>query len=153
MLGKLARYLRLLGYDVIYTTKDDEEILNILYTSQRILITKDKLLCQKASERCIYIRSNSIVSQLRELMLECGIPLCLPKKPKRCTLCNTPLKELGYVERHGTVWVCPMCGQPYWIGSHLRNVFKILFKARSLLSLFTHSCKHEEGVLFNVEEG
>ncbi|UXD22415.1 hypothetical protein IPA_04515 [Ignicoccus pacificus DSM 13166] len=135
MLGKLARYLRILGYDTIFTEEEDNKILDIYRSKNCVLLTRDKLLCERAGRYCFFIKSSNIGEQLMQLAMDIGVKLCLPKEPIRCTICNAPLTKLGYVEKHGMVWRCPRCGQHYWYGSHIINIEKFLSSTRKRLSL------------------
>jgi len=123
MLGKLSRYLRMMGYSVIYTQESDDKILEML--DDCLLLTRDKHLCERAGWRCIYIASGNIKDQLAQLHLELGLDLRLPPRPSRCSICNSPLAYKGKVKDR-EIWVCPQCGQPYWYGSHVMRVEAVL---------------------------
>jgi uncharacterized protein with PIN domain len=135
MLGKLARYLRILGYDTIFTQEDDLRILNFFKSSKCVLLTRDKFLCKRAGDRCFFVKSDKLGEQLLQLALEVGICLKLPKRPLRCTLCNSPLMRARYLKDRGEVWKCPKCGQHYWKGSHIRNIEKLLERLRREMAL------------------
>ena len=131
MLGKLARYLRILGYSVEYTQEDDSEIVRRHLSSPCIVLTRDKFLCQRLARNCVYLNSINIKDQLVELKLETGIKYRLPIMPRRCSLCNSPLTYLGkFGERE--VWICPRCGQPYWRGSHIIRIEMLISEVNSL---------------------
>ncbi len=135
MLGRLARYLRMMGYNTLYTEEEDSAILSKLESTPNcVLLTRDKLLCERARWRCFYITSDKIKDQLIQLSLETGIILKLPKVPTRCTLCNGPLEYVGWT-RDRELWVCKSCGQPYWKGSHTRRVEAFLKSLREMLSV------------------
>ena len=130
MLGRLARYLRILGYSAVYTQEEDEDILKSL--GECLLLTRDKGLCERAGSKCVYIASDKLEDQLAQLKLELGIDLTLPERPVRCSLCNAPLVYKGKVGDR-ELWVCPKCGQPYWYGSHIRNISKLLERINKTL--------------------
>jgi len=127
MLGKLARFLRVLGYDTIYTQEEDEVIIKKY--KDRILLTKDKWLCKRFLGHCVYLNSSDVEAQLEELHITLGIPLRMPEAPLRCSLCNA---ELIYVGKVGDreMWICPKCGQPYWKGSHTKRMEEMFKRIR-----------------------
>ncbi len=127
MLGKLARFLRVLGYDTLYTQEKDELILKKY--KDRILLTKDKELCKRFEGHCIYIHSQDVKEQLEELHITLGLPLKMPERPLRCSLCNTELVYVGKT-RDRDLWVCPKCGQPYWKGSHTERMERMFRNIR-----------------------
>ncbi len=131
MLGKLARYLRILGYSVIYTQEDDSNIVRDYSASRCIVLTRDKFLCQRLARNCVYLSSSKVKDQLIELKLKTGIKYRLPIEPKRCSLCNAPLKYLGKV-RDREIWVCSKCGQPYWRGSHIIRIERTISEVNAL---------------------
>ncbi|WP_241240730.1 Mut7-C RNAse domain-containing protein [Thermotoga sp. Ku-13t] len=134
MLGKLARKLRLLGFDTVYSSQmSEEEILQLCKESGRILITRDRDLLKKAVEngvRCYYVSSDDWREQLVELSKK--IDLKNSKRMSRCSLCNVELVEANeeqikekvplYVQQtHREFYSCPVCGRVYWAGSHVEH--------------------------------
>lgn len=134
MLGRLARYLRFLGYDVEYTQgARDAELLRRSREEERRLLTRDRTLAQR-TQRAILLRSLEVEDQLRELKRE--IPdLDRGVRFVRCSLCNGPLHEAdrstprppkGVPEDRWSspepVFVCGSCGQGYWEGDHTREI-------------------------------
>ncbi|MCI4364130.1 MAG: Mut7-C RNAse domain-containing protein [Thermoplasmata archaeon] len=135
MLGKLARYLRILGCDAEYVQGlSDGEILRRLADSQRTLVTRDALLAERAS-RATLLRSVTIRDQLQELWVKHPR---LSRTPRftRCTRCNGELEpELPggplvtgtpegsrFSEGLGIRFACRRCGQRYWRGSHTEHL-------------------------------
>ncbi len=136
MLGKLARYLRMLNYRCIYpsTSPSDEEIIRISKSKGCVLLTRDRYMCQKAKKegvRCIFTPSK-IEEALAILASEGLIDLKVPNEPLYCSICGGELKYVGTFPSRGKVWVCTKCGQPYWYGSHWKNIKKILERAIEL---------------------
>lgn len=131
MLGKLARYLRMCGYDTVYTGDQgldaDAAILEFAAENRRTLLTRDQDLAATA-DASLLIRGKAIDDQLRELKAA-GIELTLDD-PTRCTRCNGRLRRLTtgptpeyaptVTDEH--VWQCVECGQHYWRGSHWDDV-------------------------------
>jgi uncharacterized protein with PIN domain len=133
MLGKLATYLRMCGYDAAYTLddgiEDDDAILARLRESDRTLLTRSHTLADRAPD-AILVQSPAVEDQLRELAAA-GIDLSLAAEPSRCGVCNGPVERVGHGERtpdyapdpaEVDVWRCTECGQHFWQGSHWDDV-------------------------------
>ncbi|MEM2137151.1 MAG: Mut7-C RNAse domain-containing protein [Candidatus Methanomethylicia archaeon] len=133
MLGKLCRWLRMLGYDTIYLRDNsDENILSFAKNSSRILLTRDFSLYRKTRKlglKSTYINSGFIEDQLQQLYLEYGIRLTIPYEYSRCPICNTILRMGSRIDVDGMIpeniknsyenfWICDNCGKVYWVGSH-----------------------------------
>lgn len=133
-LGKLARYLRLCGFDTLYETGcTDNEIINISSFQKRIILTRDKkLLNNKRVTHGIWIRSQYPGSQLKEVFDR----LNLKNRAKpftRCMGCNTELADVQKEEILDRIppktreffdvfRICPACNQIYWEGSHFEKM-------------------------------
>jgi len=97
MLGTLTRYLRFMGYDTMSAnslspgnTREDTLLLEIATREDRILLTRDRELARRGVERVVYITSEDIMSQIRQLA-DSG--LIEPEvRMSRCSLCNTRLR-------------------------------------------------------------
>lgn len=129
-LGKLARYLRLLGFDARHDPRfDDPDIAAIALEQDRIALTRDIMLLKiGAIRRGYWIRSQNPREQLREIVRRYRLA---PKtRPfTRCTVCNGLIREvpvesvrdrlqpktLLYYHRF---FRCTSCGRIYWEGSH-----------------------------------
>jgi uncharacterized protein with PIN domain len=135
MLGRLARYLRIVGMDTAYRTGlDDEELLRCAATEHRTVITRDRGLARRA-DGAVLLASVAIEDQWREL--HARFPQ-IPTEPRfeRCTLCNGPLGPLSPEDTLATVsavparvrdsgtslYRCASCGHVYWEGSHTASV-------------------------------
>jgi uncharacterized protein with PIN domain len=129
-LGKLARYLRLLGFDTLYCTEsDDDELVRISTLEHRILLTRDRaLLKRKQITHGCYIHSTEPRHQLYALVER--LDLYRAVQPfQRCMRCNGLLKA---VERSGIAQrlkpktircfdefkICGSCEHIYWKGTH-----------------------------------
>jgi uncharacterized protein with PIN domain len=132
MCGKLARYLRMCGYDAAYVLDrgldDDAAILAVAGDEGRRLVTRDAQLASRADD-AVLVRSRDVEGQLRELR-EAGFELSLTR-PERCGRCNGPLETVNpaastpeYAPDPGetAVWRCTECGQHFWRGSHWDDV-------------------------------
>ncbi len=132
MLGRLAKWLRILGYDVLYFRDlEDPELAGLAEAEGRILLTADEELGQRQEgEGRILISSDDWREQLRELAQV--VELDTDRLFTRCIECNVPLERARGEEVRGRVppFVlatqeefsrCPQCGRIYWKGSHLAH--------------------------------
>ena len=148
MLGELARWLRILGYDTLYSrVYSDKQIINIAEKTGRIIVTRDRGLYKWALKRglkAVYVRFDDIRGRLAELIATLGLnPIADPAR-SRCPECNAPLtivldKERvrdrvppGAYEAYDVFYLCPRCGRVYWEGGHWRNIRRVLEEARRL---------------------
>ena len=132
MLGKLAKWLRLLGYDTAYdNTADDPELARRARAEGRVLLTRDRGLAARRGLRTLLIQSEVLEEQIAEVRQALGPP---PGPPlSRCAVCNTALKPVSpaevadlvppYVLRTQTEFrYCPGCGRVYWPGTHVQEM-------------------------------
>jgi len=141
MLGTLAKWLRILGYDTKYVKNiDDEKIIEIARREERILITRDKLLSRKA-DRSIYLENKNLEKQLKKVIEELNLKINKNKILTRCIICNEIVNKIekekirGRVpehvfNEHENFWICPKCHRIYWIGSHWNNMEEKLKKIK-----------------------
>lgn len=141
MLGSLARWLRRLGYDTDYaSTRDDAELVRIARAEQRVLLTRDRPLAQRRGLRALWIASQSLDEQLRQVTT--AFPLTPDRCRPRCAECNSLLlsAEPSEVADRVPAYVlgqyqhfqrCPNCGRVYWPGSHWSGIQSRLRPHRS----------------------
>ncbi len=131
MLGKLARWLRLLGYDAAYSQEDDALLAHRARAEGRILITRDHGLARRRGLRLILLESQDLQAQLREVWPQ--LPPLPPDTPPRCMVCNVPLHPLAHHDavpfvppyiaaHHRHFEQCPQCGRVYWQGTHWKRI-------------------------------
>ncbi len=128
MLGKLARWLRLMGFDAAYLPDvDDIVLVRHARAEGRLVITRDHGLAARRGVEALLIDSQDLEGQLDEVLTALGTPP--PDATPRCTLCNEPLVALSrdaaeervppYVWRNqDTFSQCPLCRRVYWPGTH-----------------------------------
>ncbi|MCO6413964.1 MAG: Mut7-C ubiquitin/RNAse domain-containing protein [Thiogranum sp.] len=129
-LGRLNRYLRLLGFDCLYRNDfTDEDVARISQQEQRIVLTRDRrLLLRKIITHGLFVREVEPRRQVREVLARLDL-YRLVKPFSRCTRCNTPLQPveksriehrlLPKTRRYYDAFLhCPACGRIYWQGSH-----------------------------------
>jgi uncharacterized protein with PIN domain len=141
MLGSLATYLRMCGYDAAYALDDhrgteaDDELLAAARAEDRTLLTRDIQLAERAGDRGFCLDSRDVTDQLRDLR-DAGLDLSLADQPARCGSCNGPVERLADGERAAhapddrPVWACSRCGQQFWKGSHWDRVAGTLAEIR-----------------------
>ena len=145
MLGKLTRWLRMMGYDAKYSTAfDDDRLLVVAKEENRVLLTRDFALYQHATARGIniyYVEGNTEAERLFELAGRFQIPLEINLAVSRCPKCNTniisaPKKEIADKIQKNTLlhydefWRCPNCGAVYWQGAHWTKIRATLQEAK-----------------------
>jgi len=140
MLGKLARWLRLSGYHVIYANLTDEEILEISEREGRIILTRDKLLHAKACKygvKSIYLHENDVISQLEQLIQELKIEIHDSPEYSLCPICGGEISEIDQekaknkvpqkiIQSKSRLYSCKDCGKIYWEGKHWNKIREIV---------------------------
>lgn len=131
-LGALARDLRLLGFDTLWSNDwGDAELARRAALEQRILLSRDRaLLMRREVVEGIHVAQGPCTEQLARLVWR--LRLCDRIAPfTRCLICNTPLSLLeprcararlpvGFRCTSETFWTCAECARIYWRGSHWR---------------------------------
>ncbi|TAJ13516.1 twitching motility protein PilT [Marinilabiliaceae bacterium JC017] len=133
-LGKLARYLRLLGFDTIYTNKlEDDEIMETALREHRIILTRDLgILKHGKVTHGYFIRHTNPFEQLKEVINKFELTNKLTPFT-RCTKCNGQLQsvdkdEIAHLLLPQTrsffshFYQCQTCKTIYWEGSHYNNM-------------------------------
>ena len=95
MLGKLARWLRILGHDVIYSVQfEDSELLELAKREERVLLTKDLELYRRAIGKGLdayYFEGKTESERLAEIAKRYNLPLAVNMNKSHCPICNTKL--------------------------------------------------------------
>ncbi len=137
MLGKLAKELRMLGYDTIYYRGEDaHQMIQWARQEGRVILTRDtKLIPKRPEDRIIRVTEDNPLLQLKELIQKRYISLNEENLFSRCLLCNVLIDEIPREEAEGKVpdfifyqqkafYRCSQCGRIYWQGSHQGNMQK-----------------------------
>ena len=140
-LGRLARYLRFLGYDTLYHNAwSDRELVALAVQQDRILLTRDRAaLMHRALTHGCYLREDRPLQQLAILAQRLDLSVD-PPRPCLCMLCNEPLVEIDKQAiaaqllpatraHHERFWRCPSCDRIYWRGSHWQRLRRNLEQA------------------------
>ncbi len=148
MLGKLARWLRMMGHDAKYSNNlDDVELLNIAKAENRVLLTRDLALYQQAIAKnleALYVEGLTEPERLSELAKRYNIPLTIDLEKSRCPKCNTKINpvpkeeitdkvEKNTLTYYDEFWLCPNCGAVYWQGAHWTKIRATLEEAEKKL--------------------
>ncbi len=140
MLGSLARWLRLLGFDTAYDNSiDDDDIVRRCRAEGRRALTKDRRLAQRQPlrGRVLLIESVALPEQLRETLVWLDHRVERRRLLTRCALCNSLIEELDptqaaplvppYVLRTQSRFKrCPKCMRIYWGGTHRERMIERL---------------------------
>lgn len=134
MLGSLARWLRLLGYDTTYERDAaDERVVQLAKSQGRIVLTRDRQVAHRAAPS-LYVASHDLDGQLVEVFGSMGVPVPSSIALERCSICNAPLvasdaeeaRKAGVAPRvldvQSAFWRCPSCGRTYWRGTHVTSM-------------------------------
>jgi len=133
MLGKLTKWLRFMGYDVLYPkTLNDKQLIELSNLENRVLLTRDKELSKNKKFYGLYIKNINLDDQLKEVISQFKLS-STGKEFTRCPECNHLLNEIekpmvkekvpsGVFENQDVFWLCENCGQYYWQGTHFEKI-------------------------------
>lgn len=140
-LGKLARHLRLLGFDTLYRKEfPDPEIVVIAKRNGRIVLTRDiGLLKNKAIRRGYWIRSPDPTQQIKEVLKRFGLARRL-RPFSRCLECNGKIRQMAKTRLqhllpekvkmyYNKFYQCSACRKVYWQGSHYAKLVRVVKQA------------------------
>jgi uncharacterized protein len=132
MLGSLAKWLRILGYDTLFDPGlDDRQLARLALAQDRVLLTRDRALAQRRGVRTLLIKSEQLDDQILQVLAD--LHLEPDQSFSRCPVCNELLEAIdreaaqgrvpAYVVRtHERFKLCPGCGRVYWRGSHWQQM-------------------------------
>lgn len=150
MLGKLTRWLRMLGHDVeYYRAADDKKLVFLAETQKRILLTSDQKLHQQMLKKgleSVLVNMSDDSQRLAILAKRYGFKLIIDLSISRCPKCNyvlakvTKQKVLDRIPKmtstyYDDFWECTNCGQVYWQGAHWKQIQATLNEAINRLKL------------------
>ena len=142
MLGRLARWLRVLGFDTSYDAALSDPVLVRLAADEgRLLLTRDRhLLRELRPAAALEVRKDAPLEQLRDVVEALALP-APAELFTRCLLCNAELSApiepahaiallpSGVLDIPSPVRQCPVCRRVYWHGSHVRRMYLALQRA------------------------
>jgi uncharacterized protein with PIN domain len=132
MLGTLAKWLRILGYDTLYDPAlDDHQLVRLARAGNRILLTRDRELAQRRGVRLLLVEAEELEDQVRQVLSD--LDLVPGGAFSRCPVCNESLQALdraaaearvpSYVAKtQRTFRLCPGCERVYWRGTHWKQM-------------------------------
>lgn len=138
MLGRLAVWLRVLGYDTLYFRDiEDNALIRLAILENRTILTRDtRLIKRKLVKNFILIKNDLWHEQIKELKGKIKLDLT-SNILSRCVFCNKVLLEIkkektkgkvpSYVyETQDTFLTCPKCQKIFWQGTHVSQIKKVL---------------------------
>jgi uncharacterized protein len=135
MLGRLAKYLRLLGFDAEYAKSRNSLERILARDSDRTLLTRRVKV--RGAQKHIHIREDVAREQLREIREILTAAIDRSAILKRCIECNVELSEVEKSDieslvpefvyhHHSRFKVCPSCHKVFWGGSHAQGMERLV---------------------------
>ncbi|KPK42291.1 MAG: hypothetical protein AMJ78_03020 [Omnitrophica WOR_2 bacterium SM23_29] len=133
-LGRLCKWLRILGYDCEYFTEDNLVSLTIKSLQEdRVILTRNVRLSERAGFKVVHIKHDLVKEQLKQVLNELKLKIGEEGMFTRCVICNLSLEDVKKEEAedkvppfvykmHDDFVRCPKCGRVYWHGTHWGNV-------------------------------
>lgn len=156
MLGRLTRWLRILGHPVFYDQAlSDDQILSLAQTNNWILLTRDHELHQRAQQQGtlgLYLQGHTISDKLVEIARQFSLSFHLDARVSRCALCGACLTQvdktaiqteipLGTLSRFTAFWQCESCSKVYWQGSHWNRISQTVTHVNARISTPEVNCR------------
>ncbi|MFQ5928672.1 MAG: Mut7-C RNAse domain-containing protein [Acidobacteriota bacterium] len=139
MLGSLAKWLRILGYDTAYDNRiSDDQLIDRCRAQNRIALTRDGRLMERRQLSCsLFIESEDLFEQIQEVLNFLGEEVDPARLLSRCVECNAALESVSRQAARGKVpsYVfktqlhfkqCPDCDRIYWGGTHRDDIYERL---------------------------
>jgi uncharacterized protein len=143
-LNKLARHLRMAGFDVLCEIGwDDDRIVALAAEGRRTILTRDKAMLRRGDvDRGYFVRATASEAQLAEVLRVLQLQ-ALVAPFTRCRVCNALLEDTSREsvldrlpdkvrELHHRFKRCPGCGRIYWEGTHYERMQRVLEEAKGL---------------------
>jgi len=132
MLGTLAKWLRILGYDTLFDASlNDHQLVRLARAEDRVLLTRDRDLARRRGLHVLLVAGEQLDDQVRQVLADLGL---VPDHAfSRCPVCNQPLETIDrdmaqarvpayVVQTHDSFSCCPACGRVYWRGTHWQQM-------------------------------
>ncbi len=135
MLGRLAKWLRLLGYDTLYWRGDDARLVRLALAENRVVLTRDTRIAPRLPPHLtLFIDSDHYDEQLGQVVARFGVPSQIGRLCLRCNLSLEPVDKAGLQgEIPAFVWHtherftrCHGCLRLYWEGTHYARMLEML---------------------------
>jgi uncharacterized protein len=141
MLGTLAKWLRILGYDTLFDPDlDDRQLIRLARAEGRVLLTRDRELARRRGIHALLVNGEHLEDQIHQVLAEFSLQ---PDQIfSRCPVCNELLTEIdretarsrvpAYVaQTQETFRSCPRCQRIYWRGTHWQRMHDRLQRLES----------------------
>lgn len=135
MLGKLARWLRMKGIDVLYETRiSDDRLLQLANQEDRIILTRDTRLVKRLRpDQFLFIEHNYLDDQMKQFDEKYPRLSQTGRAFTRCVECNAVLEKIPKEAVRDKVWpyvyqtqenftTCPHCHRIYWQATHVQQI-------------------------------
>ena len=142
-LGKLAKWLRTLGYDTLFSqTISDQELISQALKEDRTILTRDTRLVQmKSVTKYLLIESDQPLKQLKQVKEKFNLKIDEQIFFSRCLVCNTVLEKIEkesikekippYVYKTQNTFVyCGKCDKIFWVGTHVQRMSQRLKESK-----------------------
>lgn len=141
MLGTLAKWLRILGYDTLFDPDiDDHQLVRLARAEDRLILTRDRELARRRGVRVLFVTDERLDEQIQQVLAD--LDLEPDRSFSRCPVCNEPLVAIdretarsrvpAYVARtQQTFKSCPICQRVYWRGTHWQRINEQLIRLQS----------------------
>jgi len=150
MLGKLARFLRIFGYDTIYANDltdqlmvnpvPDEKLIDYAKENGRFILTKDFLLHKNYFDKSLYLHGEGIYHYLNQLKQKLNLKFEFKFEKAKCSICNSKLEKIqdkieikdvvlqDSLNNYNVFYRCSnlQCNKIFWKGSHIEDIEKKL---------------------------
>lgn len=146
MLGTLAKWMRLLGYDCFYERDiTDERLLEIARAQGRVVLTRDRAVTRRL-QRSVPVPFAELDDQLLAVFDAVGLDFPTEIPCTRCSVCNAPLVAIGQADLgkaevpervragYSEFYRCPNCRRVYWPGTHYDSMTRRLETLRGRLA-------------------
>jgi hypothetical protein len=133
-LGRLAKWLRILGFDTEFMPHLDKDVMKQAIQDGRIVLTRKGTLSQKKG--MVFISHDHVQDQIQELTAVLDLKV-MHKPFIRCSSCNTLLIDIprdevkghvpDYVYATHDIFVgCPLCSRIFWKGTHIYHMYDMI---------------------------
>jgi len=131
MLGRLAKRLRMLGFDTLYEVgTPDRELLKISKEQGRKLLTRDTALLKVRGVDGFFVKSTDYKEQIKQVIKDLRLKVKKDQIFSRCAECNSPIEKIKKekamekvpeytYKTHEEFFECPGCKKIYWKGTHI----------------------------------
>jgi uncharacterized protein with PIN domain len=132
MVGTLAKWLRILGYDTCFDPDmDDHQLVRLARAEERVLLTRDRELARRRGLNVVFVTSECLETQIGQVLTE--LSLEPDRSFSRCPVCNERLAKVdretarervpAYVaQTQRSFRACPTCQRVYWRGTHWQQM-------------------------------